>query len=54
MYYVVINGNYFDVSGSEAAYAAYKTAAAFADMLGLYCALVVAETGEVIEDNMSN
>lgn len=36
------------VSGCEAAYEVYKKACEFAELVGMDCALVDAETGEII------
>jgi len=38
------------VSGCEAAYEAYRKACELAELLGMDCALVDAETGEIIAD----
>lgn len=51
-YYVYINGNDFEVNGCEAAWAAFRSAMAFGDMVGATVTLVDGETGEVIADNM--
>lgn len=36
------------VSGCEAAYEAYKRACDFAELVGMDCALIDAETGEIL------
>lgn len=39
------------VSGSEAAYGAYRAACALAEALGEICALIDVETGEIIAES---
>ena len=53
-YYVCINCNGFEVSGCEAAWAAFHSAAAFGDLVDVLVTLVDGETGEVIADNMDD
>ena len=52
MFYIYINDQRFEVSGCEAAYAAYQAGVTFAERLGATCALVDGETGEVLEDTI--
>lgn len=51
MYNIIIEDKIFEVSGSEAAYAEYEMATRFAEAFGFYCALTIAETGTIIDDN---
>lgn len=48
MYYVSIGGFHFEVLGCEAAYAAFRKACEFAEILSLRVDLWDGETGEVL------
>ena len=51
-YYIYVNGKEIsEVSGTEAAYAAWRLACNLADCLSVTADLVDGETGEVIESN---
>lgn len=50
-YIITINGEYFEVNGTEAAYEAFQLALSFGEMVNANVALVDGYTGEILEDN---